>query len=727
VESEEDYSAYIREVLEPYGLHVELYADGNRALNEWRSDTPALFIICVEPRSIGYAVCARARKTPHLSAVPLILYSGEATAEQFEQHRKIKTHANEYLFKPFEADDLLVVVDQLIGLGQGDPTDAQDYSQPDNTPEPLFDPHDLSAENVLGRESTFEPTATDVPAYSYAPTGVSHRGASPPMSIGGDEVVLSQEQPAPRRPLALSASTDLETEAAFAAIQERDDPSAAVAEEQSLSETELAAIGDEEVEILSNSGDVGPPSARAVLPPPPGPAAPRVSAAAAYGEAASEGSARPPMQESVTETTRSPRSEVSKELPGKDPKLGDSRPLSASGDTGYFAREREYLTLREAVNRKEKEILDLKDERDAKERTVLDYKEKLRELERSSREVESKLLAMERELVEARETSVLMQRDKEAAVASEQRALANLGELSNILERTKSEAAVAGRHHADSMEALRAQQAASLDDQRKAHELELSTLRGRHSLELDKHRTELRNEAEAAMGRALTEAATRAKVEQDGLLAAAERRRTADLEAARVAHQAALEGARRSHEEELARLRGEHEAATALRQREHVEEMQRVAQELARRTEELQVSRGETDEVRRQVDALARSLSSSTNERDRLSAQLADEAERTTSLATELARSKDRGDELDQSLRGARARIDELERQLADTRVQLAATRGQLTTDESAMERAKKALALAIVVLDEARPPSPTAATTAERPANGIVSAEQPH
>ena len=47
-----------------------------------------------------------------------------------------------------------------------------------------------------------------------------------------------------------------------------------------------------------------------------------------------------------------------------------------------FSKEREFLALREIINKKEKDILDLREDLDAKERQVLDHKDKIRELDR---------------------------------------------------------------------------------------------------------------------------------------------------------------------------------------------------------------------------------------------------------------------------------------------------------------------------------------------------------
>ena len=53
-----------------------------------------------------------------------------------------------------------------------------------------------------------------------------------------------------------------------------------------------------------------------------------------------------------------------------------------------FSKEREFLGLREIINKKEKDILDLRDALDAKERQILDHKDKIRELDRARRDLD---------------------------------------------------------------------------------------------------------------------------------------------------------------------------------------------------------------------------------------------------------------------------------------------------------------------------------------------------
>ena len=59
------------------------------------------------------------RRSPSLREVPLILISSEETLATFEQHRKLKSRADEYLLKPIDGSDLLAKVGGLLKLDLG--------------------------------------------------------------------------------------------------------------------------------------------------------------------------------------------------------------------------------------------------------------------------------------------------------------------------------------------------------------------------------------------------------------------------------------------------------------------------------------------------------------------------------------------------------------------------------------------------------------------------------
>src|SRR5215831_9970762 len=113
IEPDGAFAAELRGALEPYGFGVEVLTDGNEVLQRARDPMPDLVLLSVEPKNVGYAICNKLKKNSVWAGTPIVLMSSEATAQTFEQHRKLKTHADDYLIKPFAIDDLLQKVDQL--------------------------------------------------------------------------------------------------------------------------------------------------------------------------------------------------------------------------------------------------------------------------------------------------------------------------------------------------------------------------------------------------------------------------------------------------------------------------------------------------------------------------------------------------------------------------------------------------------------------------------------
>ena len=119
VEPDEATLAIIRGTLEPHGFRITNITNGEEAVAWGRQNLPALVIVSVEPRKVGYAICNKFKRSPELKDIPLILTSGEETPQQLEQHRKLKVKANEYLVKPFSPRDLLEKVREVFPFDNG--------------------------------------------------------------------------------------------------------------------------------------------------------------------------------------------------------------------------------------------------------------------------------------------------------------------------------------------------------------------------------------------------------------------------------------------------------------------------------------------------------------------------------------------------------------------------------------------------------------------------------
>src|SRR5262249_9530100 len=89
------------------GLAAQVVDDGNAGLSAAASDKPDLILLSIElPRMNGFSVCNKLKKDPVLKDVPLIIMSSESSDETFEQHKKLRTRAEEHVQKPIAFGEL---------------------------------------------------------------------------------------------------------------------------------------------------------------------------------------------------------------------------------------------------------------------------------------------------------------------------------------------------------------------------------------------------------------------------------------------------------------------------------------------------------------------------------------------------------------------------------------------------------------------------------------------
>ena len=212
----------IRSELGPYGFTIESIANGDDAIEWGRSIQPSLIILSVEPRKVGYAICNKLKRSPSLREVPLVLISAEETLATFEQHKKLKSRADEYLLKPLDMSDLIAKVDQLVGLGgKQQKTDEMDVQELDADADIVIaDDEDIA---IIGSEDESWTTTRRSRACARARPG--------PTSVPAED---TREQPVPagfgtapptrtarpsRHHPSRAEKFDPETQAEFAALE----------------------------------------------------------------------------------------------------------------------------------------------------------------------------------------------------------------------------------------------------------------------------------------------------------------------------------------------------------------------------------------------------------------------------------------------------------------------------------------------------------------------------
>ncbi len=183
IDGDRPFASRISAALQARGVEARVCGDGPEGLEAARSRRPDLILLSVElPTMSGYAVCNRLKKDEQLRSVPLVLTSSEATAETFEQHRRLRTRAEEYLLKPFEPAALLQRVAALIDLP----------AFPDAAGERAFGEEDLQlidrvfdelAGNGVGNAVPADPGAMPAPVVVPRVEAVTAAGAAAPAEL----------------------------------------------------------------------------------------------------------------------------------------------------------------------------------------------------------------------------------------------------------------------------------------------------------------------------------------------------------------------------------------------------------------------------------------------------------------------------------------------------------------------------------------------------------------
>src|SRR5271165_416525 len=123
-ESDPAFAGELRSELGKLGCTTTVVDDGNAGLQQASSDRPDLILLSIElPRMNGFSVCNKLKKDPLLKEVPLLIMSSESSEDTFEQHKKLRTRAEDYVRKPVAFAELLRRVRVLVpNLGAAEST-----------------------------------------------------------------------------------------------------------------------------------------------------------------------------------------------------------------------------------------------------------------------------------------------------------------------------------------------------------------------------------------------------------------------------------------------------------------------------------------------------------------------------------------------------------------------------------------------------------------------------
>ncbi|MCA9716646.1 MAG: response regulator [Myxococcales bacterium] len=115
----------IKQLLRPYGIEFTVTENAPEAVNVARTTAPDLIFIRAElPITSGFSVCNRLRRHEQTAKIPLIIYASNVSQEVFDQHRKTRRSADDYLRMPFNREQLVASVRGILSLGDPIPESA---------------------------------------------------------------------------------------------------------------------------------------------------------------------------------------------------------------------------------------------------------------------------------------------------------------------------------------------------------------------------------------------------------------------------------------------------------------------------------------------------------------------------------------------------------------------------------------------------------------------------
>ncbi|MDD5132521.1 MAG: response regulator [bacterium] len=116
VEDEPDIAEVVKQRLTGAGFEVMIAEDGYMGLETARRERPDLIILdLMLPKIEGYKVCRMLKFDQEYSHIPIVILT--ARSQPVEEEIGYSTGANLYLTKPFDGNELVNKVKELLNIG----------------------------------------------------------------------------------------------------------------------------------------------------------------------------------------------------------------------------------------------------------------------------------------------------------------------------------------------------------------------------------------------------------------------------------------------------------------------------------------------------------------------------------------------------------------------------------------------------------------------------------
>ncbi|HEY4013217.1 MAG TPA: response regulator [Polyangiaceae bacterium] len=674
-ESDPAFAGELRSEFGKLGCSTTVVDDGNFGLQQAATEKPDLILLAIElPRMNGFSVCNKLKKDPGLKDVPLIIMSTESSDETFEQHKKLRTRAEDYVHKPIAFGELLKHILEFIPL-------VSSFHESDGAIV-IDDEIEIGTTDYLGDDEHRPEPAREV----QAPAGVI------------------------RRIETVDADVDAFAESAFGKMTGSDAPPA--------SDTHVGPNGASRSSIPAAAA----PYATATQ------VSPRVSSrppiSGGGGEGESEYRAKYEAARDDLGRLKARFDEVDgefEELRGEVARLRDEAAESerrareieelkarlASGTKSTAASSREFLDLREALNRKDKEILTLKEQISKKERQIVETQDRSLASERAHADLEERLLTMEREVADTRDKNESLVADRELAKKASDDFRTRLEKAKADGEAKDRQIAESRGRHAEELAAAEdrfAAQRADLDqtlaNERAEHARALDQSEDRRKKDVDTLKRDYdaqlagaRNEWQAELTRTRQEAEQREQARLDDLRSSIEGKAARDLAAAEGKAAGDLAALESKAANDLASLSAKAAGELASAQTKAAGELAALE---ARTTSEIGEARARIATLEEGLSATRGEVDALRDAKEDLEAKLGAAGARAGSLESDLGSTRYELLEVKQRLSGESSRADGLQ--------------AKWSSDRQSLERAKDALAVALSQIEEAEgrePPQP--------------------
>jgi CheY-like chemotaxis protein len=641
-ESDPEFAAEVAAGFVERGAEVEVVEDGEAGILRAEAKPPDVILLAIElPRMNGFSVCNKLKRHKNLDRVPLLLLSRDATEETFEQHRRLRTRADDYIKKPITVAELLDRVSTFVKL----PSAPALTSDPDVEVEA-----ETAFEQLIVKAPSLPPSRPpSMPPPPSRPSAAPPRLSSVPPPVQAEElddeldVVLEDE----------SALENVESVMEDAAslrliISDRPAPIEDSSERSNL-EAEMEALKARVQELESSLSQ------------------------AVEGEETWKGALRE-LQENKDRTI----DQLSAEVADLTAKLSQK-------EKGASARD--FLDLREQLNRKDKELLEYRDQISAKDRELIKLRDIGIQVDRENADLTDALKALETEKAAIEKERDAFALDKAQANKRADDFKAKSERLAEELEQRNAELKQTREQHENELIERDAEMSRLRDDHRKALEQAAEQAQLAQEKAVADAVAATREEAQRIKEEALRALEAEAREAQE----AAVRSREAELRAEQDAKLAALH---RAQEDALRKLRAEHAqildeanlaAQNALAAREN-ELREEAAQNLSAAEAAAQARYAELEEAKRASEA----------ERDARLAQTRGELDaRTEELETArraIYELNGRISLLEAELASVRSENRDLAEKLENESRKVAHAHEKWQADQSALEQAKQAL-----------------------------------